>query len=173
MDLRLKDQLYDKPQIENKYILALLEILCRIDRSEITWALTGSLAFSLQGIPYCPNDIDIRTDKVGAYAFGKIFSSYLTDPVAKRFDSERVSSHLGKFNILSVEVEVMGDMQFKSSAGSWDVPENIQPWIRWISFDGHKIPVLSLDFEAKTYQLLGRHKKALVLTEWDVKKPSG
>ena len=40
------------------------------------WALTGSTGQYIQGMNLYPHDIDIQTDKAGAYAINKILLDY-------------------------------------------------------------------------------------------------
>jgi hypothetical protein len=55
--------------------------------------LTGSLNLALQGVPVEINDIDVLTDKVGAYEIENCFSEYETRKAA--FSSaERIRSYL-------------------------------------------------------------------------------
>ena len=161
----MQDVLQDKVEIGDGHLGALREVLSLIESIDITWALSGSMAFALRNIPYSPNDIDIRTNEAGAHTIQNALLHYMTEPVSKRFDSELVSSHLGKFNINGIEIEVMGDLQLKSN-GSWDSPEKIDRWIYNIPFEETDIPVLSLDFEAETYRKMGRLEKSAVLAEW-------
>jgi len=45
---------------------------------DIVWALTGSTAFIIQGMQFAPNDIDIQTNEIGAYAINEILMAYQT-----------------------------------------------------------------------------------------------
>jgi len=52
------------PQIHLQVLRKLYE---RLKDSNVNWVVTGSLGFALQGVPVEPHDIDIQTDKEGAY----------------------------------------------------------------------------------------------------------
>ena len=45
-----------------------LKTLCvTLNEVDVIWAVTGSLGFALQGMDIPINDIDLQTDKNGAY----------------------------------------------------------------------------------------------------------
>ncbi len=54
-----------------KHEEALKIIYSALKDSKIIWALTGSTSFILQGMDFNFNDIDIRTNKEGAYEIEK------------------------------------------------------------------------------------------------------
>jgi hypothetical protein len=83
----------------------------RLHATDINWVLTGSLAFAMQGIPLTPADIDLQTDREGAYRIEALLAEFVATPVSDRREAERVRSHLGDLLIDGVKVQVMGDMQ--------------------------------------------------------------
>jgi len=56
------------------YLKVLRKVNERLNNTSVNWAITGSLDFALQGVPVEPNDIDIQTDKRGAYEIEHHFS---------------------------------------------------------------------------------------------------
>ena len=161
-----KDQLLEKPEIDPVFLTALKEILSRLKGEDLNWALTGSLAFALQGIPYRPQDIDIQTDGPSAYRFGELFSDCCETSVHKRSDNDLISSHFGRFMIKKVEVEVMGDMVKRDPSGDWERPVNLDSIKRWIDVEGISLPILTLSHEAESYRRMERPEKARVLADW-------
>ena len=67
--------------IPRNHIAVLKKIYGRMKGKEVVWVVTGSLGLALRGIPVQVHDIDIQTDKRGAYAFEKIFSEYASRTV--------------------------------------------------------------------------------------------
>ncbi len=80
----------------------------RID--EVNWAVTGSLGFVLQGMDVDVHDIDIQTDKSGAYEIERRFSRYVVRNV-EFSSSGKIRSHFGELSIDNIKVEIMGDIQ--------------------------------------------------------------
>jgi hypothetical protein len=78
-----------------------------LNSEEIIWALTGSASFALRGIDFVVNDIDLQTDKLGAYQIEQCFSNHIFQPVTFS-SSDRIRSHFGVLLIDGVRVEIMG-----------------------------------------------------------------
>ncbi|ADN02091.1 nucleotidyltransferase domain-containing protein [Spirochaeta thermophila] len=129
------------------------------------WVITGSLGMVLQGLPLDIHDIDIQTNAEGAYEIEARLSEYVTRPV-EYIRSERIRSHLGACMIDTVKVEMMGAIQKRLPDGTWEPPVDVTPHRCWITLDGRKIPVLSLEYEYHAYRTLGRLERAAVIREW-------
>ncbi len=141
---------------------ALRLILDRMAHRPVVWAITGSLGHALQGLPLTPDDIDIQTDAAGAYAIGRIFADRTSIPV--RFVvSERVRSHLGALALGSVSVEIMGEVEKRLPDGSWTYPPALIEHRQFVDAGGRTVPVLSLAYEARAYEILGRTARADLL----------
>jgi D-hexose-6-phosphate mutarotase len=72
----------------------------------LKWA--GSLSLALQGIDVEPHDIDLLTDRQGAYRINAMLKKYEKKRVGYS-ETEKLSSYFGVFEIQGVKVEVMGD----------------------------------------------------------------
>jgi hypothetical protein len=143
--------------------LAVLRVLYRrLSDADINWAVTGSLGFALQGVPSEPADIDIQTDKAGAYEIERLFPRSVVKPVA--FSSaERIRSHYGAMVIDGVRVEIMGDVEKRGADGMWEAPVEIRQHARVVEIGGMRVPVLSLEHEYRAYLTLGRTDGAEIL----------
>ena len=140
------------------YLKVLRKINTRLNNTSVNWALTGSFSFALQGVPVKPNDIDIQTDKRGAYEIERHFSEFVTKRVT--FSStERIRSHFGELMIDRIKVEIMGDIQKRLEDGSWENPVDLERHKRVVEVEGMQIPVLSLEYEYQAYLKLGRVDK--------------
>ena len=126
----------------------------------------GRIGVRMQGLPYEPNDIDIQTDERGAYLFGELFEEFELQAVHPRRDSDVVRSHFGKFVVNRSVVEVMGDMQKRGSDGDWEPPPQLALLKRHIIFEGLRVPVFPLEYEADSYRKMRRLNKATTLAEW-------
>jgi hypothetical protein len=120
---------------------------------------------ALQGVPLEVHDIDIQTDKDGAYGIERLLKEHLVNPV-RYLESEHIGSYLGMFKIDSIEVEIMGDIQKRLYDHSWEEPVKVEIYRRWVELDGERIPVLALDYEYQAYLRLGRIEKVEMLRAW-------
>lgn len=147
------------------FLKVLKKIHSRLSKTDVSWAVTGSLSFALQGVPVKPNDIDIQTDKQGAYEIEKLFSEFVIKRVS--FSStEKICSHFGELEIDGVKVEIMGDVQKRSANGTREPPVDLNRHKRIVKIEGMKVPVLSLEYEYQAYLKLGRKDKAGILKRW-------
>jgi len=149
------------PQIHLQVLRKLYE---RLKDSNVNWVVTGSLGFVLQGVPVEPHDIDIQTDKEGAYEIERFFSEFVVEPVRFK-ESERIRSHFGALMIEGVKVEIMGDIQKKVN-DEWEPPVDINRYKRFVQIEGMEIPVLDLEYEYQAYLKLGRVEKAKMLKKF-------
>jgi len=149
------------PQIHLKVLHKLYE---RLKNSHVNWVVTGSLGFALQGVPIEPHDIDIQTDREGAYEIERLFSEFVVEPVRFK-ESERIRSHFGMLIIEGVKVEIMGDIQKKVNE-KWEPPVDINRHKRFVQIEGMEIPVLSLEYEYQAYLKLGRFERANMLKKF-------
>ncbi|MFX1469419.1 MAG: nucleotidyltransferase domain-containing protein [Promethearchaeota archaeon] len=145
----------------NKKLHQLLDslkfIISKLEQTDINWCLVGSLSLYLQGVKIKPNDIDILTDKEGAYKLNKIFDEHEIQKV--QFNKSNLFySHYGKLNINGVIVEIMGDLRIFID-GEWT--KNIRSRLnskKIIFYKGLKIPVSPLQDQLKSYIGLNRTK---------------
>jgi len=120
---------------------------------------------ALQGMDIQVHDIDIQTDRYGAYEIGNIFSEYVVEPV-HYLASERIRSHFGVLDIDGVKIDIMGDVQKFLGDQTWEEPINVQRYKYWIKFNNLRIPVMSLEYEYKAYRKLGRTRQAEKIKNW-------
>jgi len=150
--------------MEYKIIKVLKIIYRKLKNRKIKWVLVGSTSLALQGVKIRPKDIDILTDKEGAFKINESFKKYEFKPVEfgclKIGGRELFKSYLGKFRIKGVKVEVMGNLKEKLGR-KWIYlyKRLISPKI--VEFGGMRLPVSSLKEQLKSYSRL-RRKKDLV-----------
>ena len=145
------------------------DVLAKIHRvlsaTLINWAVTGSLGLALQGIDVQLHDIDIQTDKAGAYDIENNFRQYVVNSV--RFSStERIRSHFGKLNIDGIKVEIMGDIQKCLPDGTWEDVVDLSSERHFVDYGGIAVPVLFLEYECEAYEKLGRIERAKQVREY-------
>jgi hypothetical protein len=129
------------------------------------WALTGSLGMALQGMDIDVHDIDIQTDRDGAYCIQNRFSEYTVKNV--RFsEAPNIRSHFGEFEIDGLKVEVMGDIEKRIIDGTWQATPDLHLIIKNVKIGEMLVPVIDLEYERDAYALLGRLEKARRLEEF-------
>ena len=136
-----------------------------LQKTEVVWAITGSLGFALHGMKLKVNDIDLQTDASGAYEIERTFAENVVRKV-KFSVSDKIASHWGELKIADVKVEVMGALQKKLPNGTWECPVEVERHREFITFECMKLPVLSLKYEEQAYRKLGRTEKADRIKEW-------
>jgi hypothetical protein len=132
--------------IEEKYLSTLRKIHARLKDGRAKWVVTGSLGMALQGMDIEVHDIDIQTDRQGAYKIESKFPEYVIAPVHYS-ESERIRSYFGKLDIVGVKVEIMGDIQKRVNEQTWEEPVKVDHYRHWVEIEGMQIPVLSLEYE--------------------------
>lgn len=139
---------------------ALRALLARLDSQEgLVWALTGSTSFALQGMAVIVHDIDLISDRAGAYRIGALLADSCVRPV-KPSQARFIRSHFGQFVLAGVDLDLMGDPRRRAMDGTWGRPVALPPLIQWVEAAGLKLPVLSLRFEEQAYRLLRRPARA-------------
>ena len=150
--------------VEKRHLIVLEKIYQRLKNTDIIWAITGSTAFALQGLPDIPNDIDIQTNKSGAYEIEKQFVNNIRKKV--EFSStEKIRSHFGVFVIEGLKVEIMGDIE-KIVDGKWEEPIDLTRYRQFVKVNNIDLPVLDLKYEYEAYLKLGRIERCRMLKRW-------
>ena len=147
------------------YLNVLRQIHTWLSNTDVNWVVTGSLGFALQGVPVQPNDIDIQTDKAGAYEIERRFSDVIIRKV-KYSATERIKSHFGALQIDGIEVEIMGDIQKRGVDGVWEEIVDPAHYRQMVEIAGLLVPVLSLEYEYQAYLKFGRVERAKMLRRW-------
>ncbi len=125
---------------------------------DFTWALGGSGALALHGIPIEPNDLDICTDRASAYRMEAFLDAPILQAVELR-TSEMIRSHLGMLQVGNVPVELIGDMEIRTPDGAWPGAPDIGRYCGMVKFEAVLIPVMDLQFLRDGYERLGRTER--------------
>ena len=151
--------------LDARFLDALGEIRARLDALELNRAVTGSVGLSLQGLPVSPIDIDIQTDRAGAYAVERCLAAQSVRPV--RFaTAELIRSHFGAFELHGIQVEIMGDLACRLPDGGWEAPLDLARHKHYVAAADMRLPVLPLDHEYRTYLRRGKIEKAELIRTW-------
>ena len=140
--------------IERGYLLALRRVCGRLSDLKHPWAITGSLGLALQGVAVDIHDVDIQTDRGGAYQMERLLAGNVIKPVSF-IESETIRSHFGQVELDGCRIEIIGDIEKRSELG-WDEPPRLLQIIRTIRFEDLSVPVIDLDYERNAYRSLNR-----------------
>jgi len=145
-------------QIPKNIINSLRIAFDLINDHEINWVLTGSTSLVIQGVETKVNDIDIITDKKGAWEIDKLLDKYRVQS-PDHSETEKYQSYFGVYKIGKTRLEVMGQFQYRLKDGNWSEPYKVDQVIHK-QFEDMNLPLLSLKQELKEYQNLDRLDKA-------------
>jgi hypothetical protein len=151
--------------IDPHYLNVLRQICVSLQDCHCHWAITGSLGMSLQGMAMEVNDIDIQTDRDGAFEIESRLSATVVEPV-RYLASARIRSYLGRLEMDGIQVEIMGDIAKRLDDQTWEAPIQVAQYRRWLAIDGLQVPVLSLTYEYEAYLKLGRIEKADMIRQF-------
>jgi hypothetical protein len=134
-------------------------------KAQQPWAVMGSTASVLQGIPdYVPPDIDLVTTMEGAYIMSGAVGHAGTVIRQVGFSvSEPYSSHFGIFEVQGIKVEVMGDLIIRVADGVINATDHFARWsdkVRLLHFDSVHIPVVPLEWQLVANVLLDRPERS-------------
>lgn len=135
--------------ISREIIKTLKFIVSRLGNQKINWALSGSLGLALRGVKIKTHDIDIISNKKGAYKIARLLKNY----EFKKLKFSRTglfASYYGKAKINGMIVDIAGNLRKKLLDGTWTKDSSLRHK-EFFNFQGIKIPVLSLEREYKTY----------------------
>lgn len=150
----------------DKKIDGVLKIIYkRLKNRHLNWVLTGSCSFIIQGIDIEIHDIDIQTDRDSAFEIGRLFRGYVIQRI-QYLETEKIRSYFGELFIKGVKVEIMGDIQKRLPDGSWTEPPSINDLRKFVEYNSIEIPVLPLEYEMKSYRIMGREDRAMEIRDF-------
>ena len=138
-------------KIKSEFINALKFLVEKF--KDVEWVLIGSMSLALQGVNVEPHDIDILTTKEGAYKINELLKSYEVEKVEWK-KSEKYKSHIGKFVINGIQVEVIGDFWIKDEE-KW-MKREFEKII--VKESGLELPCSSLEASYRAYKLTNSPK---------------
>lgn len=85
-------------KISLKVYKLLSMLICKLETNKVNWVLIGSLNLFLQGVDVEFHDVDICTNKKGAFRINQIFKDYVVQPFAFS-KTELIKSYRGILKI--------------------------------------------------------------------------
>ena len=140
--------------LDLRIIEALQVLVKRLKGTDIKWVLVGSVSLALQGVKVEPGDIDILTDRDGAYGIADLLKKHETKPV--KFSLGKWSrSFFGEFEIRGVKIEVMSDLEERIGSMWVSLSDRlVSP--KLVQIDRIDVPVSSLEAQLESYRLSNR-----------------
>jgi len=138
-------------------VLQVLRLLSQeLRKANVRWVLAGSLSLALQGTHVEPRDIDILTNRQGAFKINEILKKYEVKSV-EYSKTDKLASYLGIFKINDVTVEVMG--AYKEREGDkWVSLSHRLKKPKIVEVDDLKVPVSPLEDQLASYKRSKRLK---------------
>ena len=144
--------------MNNKIIEALKEVYKILEKSNVLWILSGSVSLLIQGVNINPReDIDILTDENGSKEIYFLLEKYCVQK-PQYSSTEEYQSYFGIYKINDVQVEVMGDFQYKLKNGNWSEKNHLHT-IKRIKYEDMELQVLELFQELQEYKNLDKLDK--------------
>jgi hypothetical protein len=130
----------------------------KLKGKKIKWVLVGSTSLALQGVKIRPKDIDILTDKKGAFKINKLLKEYEVEPVKLKWwklKNQKILEYFGKFKIEGMNVEILANRKLGKKQ---KFLKRKFVFRKFIKFNRMKLPVAPIEEEVKVYSQLGREK---------------
>lgn len=141
-------------KLNKQKIKALEIILKKLKNKDINWKIMGSTNLVLQGVDIKSEDIDISTNKKGAYLIDSLFKKYVTKKVDLSIGlskNNKYKSYFGKLKINNVSVDIIGNLEyFDKKENKWIKSKKTKPI--FIEYKKCKIPLNNLKDEFEFYK---------------------
>ena len=136
---------------------ALLRLLERVPPERYGWVLVGSAGLRLQGLDLPVNDLDLECAGQEIYDLERALGDWMREAVHV-WDSGRLCSLDGKAEVEGVPVELIAELSVVDGDARTPVADlSRRIWLDWRA---QRVPVFPLEFEAESYQRMGRPQKA-------------
>jgi hypothetical protein len=136
--------------------MVLAAIAQKLEEQNISYTAVGGVSVAAQGAPIPVKDIDLELSEKDAIRFGEIFAEAELEPVTFK-ESQNYRSHFGRFQIDSLIVEVMGDLQRREKDG-WK--PSMTSTREQVLVEGVPVSVSWLEEETLAYLRRGRLDRA-------------
>lgn len=156
--------------LPQKIFNALKIFYTRVQDKDIYRILSWSVSLAIQWVDIIPSeDIDILTDKEWSEVLDKLLQEFVITP-SKYSWTEKYQSYFGIYRVGDVQLEIMGEMQYRLKDGSRSKLNQTHKIKRFVYKD-MDFPVLSLEQELQEYENMGRADKVLKIRkaiDWDL-----
>lgn len=156
------------PRLPEPLRAALAQLVPLLNATGAPWVMGGSCCLALQGVDVTPHDLDLCTDREGAYRIGEALRQVAVEQQPVRWgEGERIRSHRGLYQLGSVQVDIVGAAEYREGEGwtnavppaEWQTTLVSLPGTRWM------IPVWTLEYELTAYRRLQREAKVKLIKD--------
>ncbi len=135
------------------------------------WAVSGSAALALHGLPVTCRDLDILTSAYDAERVAASVPGLELEPLALRVRAG-LRARIARFRVAGVEVEILGDVEDELPGGGWTGPPRLGEEVEHVELLTRRCPLMSLPALRAAYEAIGSPEK-LALIEIALKAPPG
>jgi aminoglycoside-2''-adenylyltransferase len=136
----------------------------QLEREQILWAVSGSVALSLLGIEVDCRDLDVVTTGESAALVADLLGGTEIEPIGFR-SSAGLRGRVGRVRLEAIEIEILGDLENELPDGRWGKPPRLDCDVELIWVAGHNCPVMSLAALRRAYRAMGRAEKVKLIDE--------
>ena len=140
--------------LSSELVSALRIIYEALPVDEVNWAISGRASLALQGVNIEAPELDILTCEKRAYEVERRLRPFSVKHV-EYVEVNSKCSYFGMLSINGVNSEIIGAPQMRSQDGEWGPPTNVLENRHFADYDGMRIPVTTLDYEATALRAAG------------------
>ncbi len=122
---------------------------------KLDWAVGGTLALALHGLPVVPKRISVHTTREAADRVESEFGAYRLS-LEKTPPLPKLRSRVAHFEVKGVPLRIQSEIEFKIAIDTWRPAPDFRQTCEHIEYDGVVIPTLSLGFLLEYYRHSGR-----------------
>ena len=156
------------PTLPEPIRATLIRLVPILNATGAPWVLGGSCSLALHGVPVEPHDLDIATDREGAYRIGEALREVAQELRTVQWgEGERIRSHYGQYRLGDVQVDVIGAAELREADG-WTPAQPPAEWeVERVAVPGAdlSVPAFTLQYELVAYRRLQREVKARLIQE--------
>jgi hypothetical protein len=134
-----------------------------LNQADITWALGASCFLYLKGLVPTFHDLDFFVKEEDAPKAEAIFLSR-GKKQPEHYDRSRYGTHLfEEFVIEGVDIDLMASFSIIKDGKEYSFPLEKKNIVEFLTVEGEKVPVESLESWEERYALMGREGKAQII----------
>ncbi|MDX2005888.1 MAG: hypothetical protein SFU83_11470 [Meiothermus sp.] len=135
----------------------------RLDDGKTLWAIAGSLAMALHGLPAMPKDIDLITNTAGAENIDQRLAEFRVFAPGLHQGDHALRYHAGKYRLEGVSVETLSQLEYLQPSGGWKRPRDFLEGRQDVRYLGMSLPVVSLQWLLEFYTQTQRPARVVLI----------
>ena len=135
----------------------------RLDDGKTLWAIGGSFAMALHGLPAMPKDIDLITNSLGAANIDQKLLEFQVFAPGLHQGDHALRYHAGKYRLEGVSVETISQLEYRQMDGGWKKARDFVEGQQTIKYLGMSLPVVSLGWLLEFYTQTQRPARVMLI----------